>query len=52
MSHLKNLIHDLDQLKLDCEYWDVRIEDSFETAIDMVDGCATLKPVDSLWNGS
>ena len=38
MSHLKNLIHDLDQLKLDCEYWDVRIEDSFETAIDMVDG--------------
>lgn len=25
-------------LKIDCDYWDVRIEDSFETSIDMVDG--------------
>ena len=38
MSHLKKILSDLSGLKLNCEYWDVRIEDSFETAIDIMDG--------------
>lgn len=35
---MKNLLNELTTLKLDCEYWDVRIEDSFETAVDIIDG--------------
>lgn len=38
MSYIKKLLSDLSGLKLNCEYWDVRIEDSFATAVDIVDG--------------
>lgn len=38
MSHLKNLIASLASLKLSSEYWDVRVEDTFETNINIVDG--------------
>jgi len=37
MSRLTKLQNDLSGLKLNCEYWDVRIEDSFETSIGMTD---------------
>lgn len=38
MGHLEFLRTELSDLKLNCDYWDVRIEDSFETAIDLLDG--------------
>ncbi len=38
MSYLSKLEADLSDLNLNCDYWDVRIEDTFETSIDMVDG--------------
>lgn len=38
MNRLNHLKATLGSLKLNCEYWDVRIEDSFETAIDVADG--------------
>ena len=38
MSCLQKLKEDLSDLKLACEYWDVRVEDSFETSIEMLNG--------------
>ena len=38
MSYLKKLVSDLAALKINCEYWDVRVEDTFETTIDITDG--------------
>ena len=38
MAHLDKLKTELSELKLDCDYWDVRVEDVFETAIDITDG--------------
>lgn len=38
MGRLHQLVQTLSDLSLDCEYWDVRVEDSFETSIDLVDG--------------
>ncbi len=39
MSHLNDLlIKELSDLKVSAEYWDVRIEDTFETNLHLVDG--------------
>lgn len=38
MGYLQNLIQDLSDLKLNVGYWDVRVEDSFETSVQVVDG--------------
>lgn len=38
MGYLQNLIIELSNLKLDVEYWDVRVEDTFETNLQLVDG--------------
>jgi TldD protein len=38
MSYLQQLLSSTKNLNIDCEYWDVRIEDTFETAIDIIDG--------------
>ncbi|MCM2280979.1 MAG: TldD/PmbA family protein, partial [Bdellovibrionaceae bacterium] len=38
MSHLQNLLRELSDLSLAVEYWDVRVEDTFETNIQVVDG--------------
>lgn len=38
MSHLKNLVAELSGLSLSAEYWDVRVEDTFETNIVVVNG--------------
>jgi TldD protein len=38
MSYLNRLNTDLSGLKVSADYWDVRIEDTFETTIAMVDG--------------
>lgn len=36
MSHLSFLVKELSDLKLDCEFWDARIEDTIETQIGSV----------------
>ena len=38
MNNLNMIKNQLKNLNLDCEYWDVRIEDAIETAIDVLDG--------------
>lgn len=38
MGYLKKLVDELSTIKLDAEYWDVRVEDTFETNIQIVDG--------------
>ncbi|MCB0368441.1 MAG: TldD/PmbA family protein [Bdellovibrionales bacterium] len=38
MNYLELLKSQTQNLKLDCEYWDVRIESVIETTIDLVDG--------------
>lgn len=38
MSYLSQMVSDLSEAKISCDYWDVRIEDSFETSIDIIDG--------------
>ncbi len=38
MSYLQQLLLATKNLNIDCEYWDVRVEDNFETAIDIIDG--------------
>jgi TldD protein len=38
MKHLEMIKNQLKELNLDCEYWDVRIEDVVETSIDILDG--------------
>lgn len=38
MSYLDSLIKSLEGLNPNCEYWDVRIEDTFESTIDIIDG--------------
>ena len=38
MGHLKKMLSDLSGLKINGEYWDARIEDTFETTIDIIDG--------------
>jgi TldD protein len=38
MSPLNQLKTRLSNLKLNCEYWDVRVEDSFSTSIGITDG--------------
>jgi len=38
MSHLENLVTALSSLRLSAEYWDVRVEDTFETNIIVVNG--------------
>ena len=44
-KHLKKLLEAVGDLKLNCDYWDVRIEDTVDTAITMTQGevvnCAT-----------
>lgn len=35
---LDKICEQLSSLKVDCDYWDVRVEDSFETSITIVDG--------------
>ncbi len=35
---LDQLVKALSSLDLPCEYWDVRVEDSFETSINIIDG--------------
>jgi len=37
MNHLNFLKNELNSLQIQCDYWDVRIEDSFETSIQIVD---------------
>ena len=38
MSHINELIKATKDLQLDCEYWDVRIENTFETSVIYLDG--------------
>ncbi len=38
MGHLETLKSELSELKIKCDYWDVRVEDVFETAIDVING--------------
>lgn len=38
MSYLSHLQGELSALRLKCDYWDVRIEDTFETSIQMENG--------------
>lgn len=38
MSYLKKLTTELSNIKLNADYWDVRIEDTFETTITLMDG--------------
>lgn len=38
MGHLNRMLADLSDLKVDGDYWDVRVEDTFETSIDIIDG--------------
>ncbi len=38
MSYLPQILSQTMNMNLNCEYWDVRLEDSFETAITIIDG--------------
>ena len=38
MSYLSQILSMTKDINLNCEYWDVRLEDSFETTITVVDG--------------
>lgn len=38
MSYLAQILSITKNINLNCEYWDVRVEDSFETTITIVDG--------------
>jgi TldD protein len=38
MSYLETVKKQLGDVQLDCEYWDVRIEESIDSAIDIIDG--------------
>jgi hypothetical protein len=38
MKYLEMIKNQLKDLNLDCEYWDVRVEDVIETSIDILNG--------------